>query len=90
MAFNTSRALLACVATLGSIGPTIVCECDNGVASYSSATFATDHAIKQQLLGAVDDMFVNVLSNTHVGYANVATLQLLAHLYITYANIIEG
>ena len=34
----------------------------------------TDRALKQQLLGAVDDMFVNVLSDTHVGYANFTTL----------------
>ena len=35
-------------------------------------------------------MFVNVLSDTHVGYANVTTLQLLTHLYNTYANITDG
>ena len=51
---------------------------------------ATDRALKQQLLGAVDDMFVNVLSDTHVGYAKITTLQLLTHLYNTYANITEG
>ena len=51
---------------------------------------ATDRALKQQLLGAIDDMFVNVLSDTHVGYANVTTLQLLTHLYNTYANITDG
>ena len=35
-------------------------------------------------------MFVNVLSDNHVGYTNVITLQLLTHLYNTYANIIDG
>ena len=35
-------------------------------------------------------MFVNILSDTHVGYAYVTTLQLLAYLYSTYANITEG
>ena len=50
---------------------------------------ATDRALKQQLLGAVDDMFVSALSDPHVGYANVTTLQLLAHLYATYAKITD-
>ena len=51
---------------------------------------ATDRALKQQLLGAVDDMFVSALSDPHVGYANITTLQLLTHLYATYALITDG
>ena len=35
-------------------------------------------------------MFVNVLSDTYLGYANVTTLQLLTHLYNTYAKITDG
>ena len=48
---------------------------------------ATDKALKQLLLSAVDDMFVRTLRHRHVGYANVTTLQLLTHLYSVYANI---
>ena len=48
---------------------------------------ATDKALKQLLLGAVDDMFVRSLRNRHIGYANVTTLQILTHLYTTYAQI---
>ena len=51
---------------------------------------ACDRALKQLLLGAVDDMFINALSDTHVGYANVTTLQLLKHLYKTYGRITDG
>ena len=51
---------------------------------------ATDRALKQILLGAVDDMFVNAICDPHVGYANVTTLQLLTHLYDTYAKITAG
>ena len=51
---------------------------------------ATDRALKQQLLGCVDDMFVNALSDTHIGYANVSTLDLLTHLYTAYAKITDG
>ena len=50
----------------------------------------TDCALKQQLLGSIDDMFVNILLDNHVSYANVTTLQLLIHLYNTYANITNG
>ena len=41
-------------------------------------------ALKQLLIGAVDDMFINILSDPHVGYANETTLRLLTHLYNTY------
>ena len=32
-------------------------------------------------------MFVRSLRNKHIGYANVTTLQILTHLYTTYAKI---
>ena len=35
-------------------------------------------------------MFINALCDPHVGYANVTTLQLLTHLYDTYAKITAG
>jgi len=50
---------------------------------------ATDRALKQQLLGAVDNMFVSALSDPHVRYANISTMQLLTHLYNTYAKITD-
>ena len=48
---------------------------------------ATDKALKQQLINAVDDMFISAISHRHIGYANVTTLQILTHLYDTYAII---
>ena len=50
---------------------------------------ACDRALKQLLIGAVDDMFINALCDSHVGYANVTTLQLLTHLYDTYGKITD-
>ena len=50
----------------------------------------TDKALKQQLLGAVDDMFTRALKNRYIGYANVTTKQPLAHLFSTYRNITSG
>ena len=34
-------------------------------------------------------MFINILSDNHVGYANITTLQILTHLYSTYTNIAD-
>ena len=38
-----------------------------------------DRALKQLLLGAVDDMFVVDLSDRHIGYGNCTTLDLLTY-----------
>jgi hypothetical protein len=46
-----------------------------------------DKALKQLLLGAVDDMFVRSLQTKYIGYLNVSTRQLLDHLYRQYAQI---
>ena len=48
---------------------------------------STDLALKQLLIGAVNNIFVRSLRNKHIGYTNVTTLQLLTHLYIVYAKI---
>ena len=47
----------------------------------------TDKALKQLLLGAVDDMFTRAIKNRYIGYANVTTKQLLTHLITTYGKI---
>lgn len=50
---------------------------------YDSA----DKALKQILLGAVDDMFVRALQTKYVGYLHVSTRDILDHLYDQYARI---
>ena len=47
----------------------------------------TDKALKQLLLGAVDDMFTRALKNRFIGYANITTKALLTHLFTTYGKI---
>ena len=47
----------------------------------------TYKALKQQLLGAVDNMFTRALKNRHIGYANTTTKDLLTHLFTTYGEI---
>jgi hypothetical protein len=48
---------------------------------------AADKALKQQIVGAVEDMFLRPLRSKYVGYQNSSTCNLLDHLYATYANI---
>ena len=73
----------------GSTGPQIAdirLQFTNATKLYRQYD-TTDKALKQLLLGAVDDMFVRSLRNRHIGYANVTTLALLTHLYTVYAKI---
>ena len=48
---------------------------------------STNKALKQILLGAVDEMFVRSLQIKYVGYLNVSTRDILNHLYSDYARI---
>ena len=46
-----------------------------------------DRTLWQQLLGAIEDTFLRVKHKPHCGYSGSSTLDLLAHLYKTYAVI---
>ena len=46
-----------------------------------------DKALKQQLLGAVDDVYVRTLRNRLTGYSSTTVWQLLDHLLTTYGRI---
>ena len=35
-------------------------------------------------------MFISTLSDVHVGYANVTTLQIIIYIYNTYTKITDG
>ena len=47
------------------------------------------NALKQQLIEAVDDMFVSVLRHQHLWYSQVSPQQLLQHLVDTYNIVTE-
>ena len=51
---------------------------------------AVGNALKKQLLAAVDDIYLCSLKMPYIGYGNVTVLQLLTHLYVTYAKISPG
>ena len=46
-----------------------------------------DRDLRQQLLGTVEDTFLRVLQKSHCGYSGSSTLDLLTHLFATYAVI---
>ena len=46
-----------------------------------------NRSLRQQLLGAVEDTFVRVKQKPHRGYSGSSTLDLITHLYDTYALI---
>jgi hypothetical protein len=45
---------------------------------------ATDKALKQQVIAAVDTMYLKTLRNRITGFATATTLELLTHLYTAY------
>ena len=48
-----------------------------------------DRALHQQLLGAVEDILFRFKHKPHHGYSGSSTLDLLTHLYETYAVILN-
>lgn len=46
-----------------------------------------DKALKQQLIEAVDDLYLKALRNKYVGFSNQTFLTMMAHLYTHYAKI---
>ena len=48
---------------------------------------ATDKALKQLVIGAVDPMYLRALSHRITGFANTSTRQMLTHLYTSYGRL---
>ena len=48
---------------------------------------ATDKALKQQVIGAIQPMYLRTLSHRTTGFANVSTRQMLTHLYTQYGRL---
>jgi hypothetical protein len=47
----------------------------------------TDRALKQQIISAIDPIYIRELKHRITGFANITTATILAHLYRTYGNI---
>ena len=50
---------------------------------------STDKALRQQLIGAIEHMWLSGLTNRLTGYGNVTTKQILSFLYRNYGRITE-
>ncbi len=48
---------------------------------------AADKALKQQIIGAVENLYIRTLNHRITGFANVTTRQMLVHLYTTYGRL---
>ena len=48
---------------------------------------ATDKALKQQVIGAVNTMYLRTLSHRITGFANISTREMLTHLYNQYGRL---
>jgi len=76
----------------GSTSPQITAlnrSFDKNFAIYADF-IAVGNALKKQLLAAVNDIYLCTLKMPYIGYGNVTVLQLLTHLYSTYAKISPG
>ena len=73
----------------GATGPEAASICY----THDTATLAfnnfnnVDHALCQQLLGTIEDTFLRFKHKPHHGYSGSSTIDLLTHLYETYAVI---
>ena len=47
----------------------------------------TDKALKKQLLGAIEDIYIRPLKHRHTGYAQVTSLHIITHLFDNYGRI---
>ena len=48
---------------------------------------ATDKALKQQVISAVNNIYISTLRHRITGFANVSTREMLVHLYTTYGRL---
>ena len=48
---------------------------------------ATDIALKNQLVNAIDDLYLQTLRSRVTGYTSLTTLTMLRHLYNLYARL---
>ena len=77
------------VVSSGAIGPEAASiRYSHNAATLDFNTFSNvECALRQQLLGAIEDTLLQVKHNPHHGYSGSSTLDLLTHLYETYAVI---
>jgi hypothetical protein len=48
---------------------------------------SVQQALKKQIISVFEPMFLDILNNNMVGYANISAREMLDHLFETYGNI---
>jgi hypothetical protein len=56
------------------------------VQTYRTCT-SVQQALKKQIIGVLEPMYLEILNDIMVGYANISARDMLDHLFKTYGNI---
>jgi hypothetical protein len=59
---------------------------EEDVQTYRTCT-SVQQALKKQIIGVFEPMYLEILNNNMVGYANISARDMLDHLFKTYGNI---
>jgi hypothetical protein len=59
---------------------------EEDVQTYRTRT-SVQHALKKQIISVFEPMYLDVLNDNMVGYANISARYMLDHLFETYGNI---
>jgi hypothetical protein len=59
---------------------------EEDVQTYRTCT-SVQQALKKQLISVFESMYLELLNDTMVGYANISARDMLDHLFETYSNI---
>jgi hypothetical protein len=59
---------------------------EEAVLTYRTYT-SVQQALKKQIITFFDPMYLDILNDDMVGFANIAARQMLDHLFMTYGNI---
>jgi hypothetical protein len=73
-------------AAINSQAATLICK-HKADTSLFKEYLATDKALKQQAIAAVDVMYLKTICNRNTGFATATTLEMLTHLYTSYSRL---
>jgi hypothetical protein len=59
---------------------------EEDVQTYRTCT-SVQQALKKQIIGVFEPMYLEILNDNIVGYANISARDMLDHLFETYGNI---
>ena len=78
-----------CTIPPGSTGPQIVAlnQAHKNQVHIWKEYLVVDKALKQQLLGCMNEIYQHTLRNRHTGYATISVGNIITHLYTQYGNI---